>query len=195
PDGEIIEGPVKNITEFGLFIGLNEEIAGMVHLSDISWDISGEEAVKEYKKGDIVKARILDVNTEKERISLGIKQLTEDTFESSLKGIKKGSAVKGKISKVLEDGVDVEINEELHGFVKVTDLAKAKADQDVTKYNEGDEIEAKVISIDRSSRQVTLSVRALEIAAEKEAIAEYTKNEEFTSSFGDILDNALNSKK
>jgi small subunit ribosomal protein S1 len=195
PDGEVIEGPVKNITEFGLFIGLNEEIDGMVHLSDISWDISGEEAVKEYKKGDIVKARILDVNIEKERISLGIKQLTEDTFESSLKGIKKGSAVKGKISKVLEEGVEVEINEELHGFVKVTDLAKAKADQDVTKYNEGDEIEAKVVSIDRSSRKVALSVRALEIAAEKEAIAEYTKNEEFTSSFGDILDNALNSKK
>lgn len=194
PDGEIIEGPVKNITEFGLFIGLNDEIDGMVHLSDISWDATGEEAVKEFKKGDVVKARILDVNIEKERISLGIKQLTEDSFESAIKGVKKGAAVKGTISKITDGGVEVAINEEVTGFIKTADLAKSKADQDVSNFKEGDEIEAKVVSIDRSSRSVNLSVRALEIAAEKQAIAEYTNTEDATSSLGDALASAMKNK-
>ena len=194
PDGKIIEGPVKNITEFGLFIGLNEEIDGMVHLSDLSWDLAGEEAVKEFKKGDVVKAKILDVNIEKERISLGIKQLTEDSFESSMKGIKKGAAVKGKVSKVTDGGIEIDINEDVHGFIKSADLAKSKADCDPANFNEGDEVEAKVVSIDRTSRKVGLSVKALEIAAEKEAIAEYTNNGEATSSLGDVLGAALKNK-
>jgi len=194
PDGEVIEGPVKNITEFGLFIGLNDEIDGMVHLSDISWNESGEEAVKNFKKGDMVKARIIDVNIEKERISLGIKQLEEDSFESTVKGIKKGATVKGKVSKIDEDGIEVAIDEEVSGFIKAGDLAKSKADCNPENFKEGEEIEAKVISIDRSSRRVNLSIRALEIAAEKEVLAEYTDNTKATSSLGDILGDALKNK-
>ena len=191
PVGSVIEGKIKNITEFGLFVGLSDEIDGMIHLSDISWDKAGEEAVKDYTKGQDIQAKIIDVDVEKERISLGIKQLTENTLATALDGLKKGDVVKATVTGIEDKAVNVEVNG-IAASIKRTDLSKDKAAQNPENYKEGDVIEAKVTSVDKKNNKIGLSVKALEIEEEKKALEEYSSNSsEGSSSLGDALSEAL----
>lgn len=193
PVGSVIEGKIKNITEFGLFVGLNDEIDGMIHLSDIAWDKSGEEAVKDYTKGQEIQAKIIDVDVEKERISLGIKQLTEDENATALDGFKKGDTVKATITAIDDKGVDVEVNG-VAANIKKSDMSKDKAGQDLSQYNVGDELEAKVVSVDKKKGKLGLSVKALEIEEEKKALEEYSSTSSAGSSLGEALGEALKKK-
>lgn len=191
PVGSVIEGKIKNITEFGLFVGLSDEIDGMIHLSDISWDKAGEEAVKDYTKGQDIQAKIIDVDVEKERISLGIKQLTENTLATALDGLKKGDVVKATVTGIEDKAVNVEVNG-IAASIKRTDLSKDKAAQNPENYKGGDVIEAKVTSVDKKNNKIGLSVKALEIEEEKKALEEYSSNSsEGSSSLGDALSEAL----
>ena len=190
PVGSVIEGKIKNITEFGLFVGLSDEIDGMIHLSDISWDKSGEEAVKDYTKGQEIQAKIIDVDVEKERISLGIKQLTEDTVSGALEGLMKGDVVKAKVVSIDDKGLNVEVNG-LSANIKKADLSKDKADQNPENYKEGDEVEAKVTSVDKKNGKLGLSIKALEIDEEKKALEEYSSTSTAGSSLGEALGEAL----
>ena len=192
PVGSIIEGKIKNITEFGLFVGLSDEIDGMIHLSDIAWDKAGEEAVKEYSKGQDIQAKIIDVDVEKERISLGIKQLTENTVAAALEGVKKGDVVKAVVVAVDDKTVTVDVNG-LTANIKKADLSKDKALQDTANFKEGDEVEAKVSSVDKKNSKVNLSIKALEIDEEKKALEEYSSNTG-NSALGDALGEALKNK-
>ena len=189
PVGSVIEGKIKNITEFGLFVGLSDEIDGMIHLSDISWDKAGEEAVKDYSTGQDIEAKIIDVDVEKERISLGIKQLTEDTVSAALDGIKKGDVVKATVTAVDEKTITVDVNG-LSASIKKADLSKDKALQDTANFKEGDVVEAKVTTVDKKNSKVNLSIKALEIDEEKKALEEYSSNTG-NSALGDALGEAL----
>ena len=190
PVGSVIEGKIKNITEFGLFVGLSDEIDGMIHLSDISWDKSGEEAVKDYTKGQDIEAKIIDVDVEKERISLGIKQLTEDTVSGALEGLKKGDVVSAKVISTDEKGLNVDVNG-ISATIKKADLSKDKASQNPDNYKEGDEIEAKITSVDKKNGKLGLSIKALEIEEEKKALEEYSSTNNSGSTLGDALGEAL----
>ena len=187
--GSVIQGKIKNITEFGLFVGLSDEIDGMIHLSDISWDKAGEEAVKDYSKGQDVEAKIIDVDVEKERISLGIKQLTENTVAAALEGIKKGDVVKATVTSVEDKVVNVDVNG-LSASIKKADLSKDKALQDTANFKEGDVVEAKVTTVDKKNSKVTLSIKALEIEEEKKTLEEYS-SATGNSALGDALGEAL----
>ncbi|MEM1382890.1 MAG: 30S ribosomal protein S1 [Pseudomonadota bacterium] len=189
PTGAEVEGEVKNITEFGLFIGLEGEIDGMVHLSDISWDRSGEEAIQDFKKGDLVRAVVLDVDTEKERISLGIKQLGGDPFAEATKGIKRGATVTVVVSSIEDGGIEVE-HEGMRAFIRRSDLARDRGDQRPDRFSVGDRIDAKVTAIDKAARRLSLSIKAREIAEEKEAVEQYGSSDS-GASLGDILGAAL----
>jgi small subunit ribosomal protein S1 len=193
PAGTEIEGEVKNITEFGLFIGLEGDIDGMVHLSDLSWDRSGEEAMQAFKKGDMVKAVVLDVDTEKERISLGIKQLGGDPFASATQGVKRGQVVTVTVTAVEEGGIEVEYDG-MKGFIRRSDLSRDRADQRPEKFSVGDRIDAKITNIDKASRKVGFSIKAREIAEEKEAVQQYGSSDS-GASLGDILGAALKQQK
>jgi small subunit ribosomal protein S1 len=190
PAGQEIEGEVKNITEFGLFVGLAGEIDGMVHLSDLSWELDGEEAVKQYEKGQMVKARILDVDVEKERISLGIKQLSDDPFASVMEGITKGSTVTCTVTAVTEGGLEVSVSGGLPGFIRRGDLSRERSEQRPDRYAVGDRIDARVTNIDKKDRKLSLSVKAHEMAEEKQAMQEYGSSDS-GASLGDILGAAL----
>lgn len=190
PVGSIIEGKIKNITEFGLFVGLSDEIDGMIHLSDISWDKSGEEAVKDYTKGQDIQAKIIDVDVEKERISLGIKQLTENTAANVLDSIKKGDVLKVTVTSADDKAVNVEYNG-VNASIKKIDLSKDKAAQNPESFKEGDVIEAKVTSVDKKNNKIGLSVKALEIEEEKKALEEYSSNGASSSALGDALSEAM----
>ena len=189
PVGSVITGKIKNITEFGLFIGLTDEIDGMIHLSDISWEKSGEEAVKDYTKGQEIEAKIIDVDVEKERISLGIKQLSEDSVAQALASIKKGDTVKAVVKAVDDKGVTVEV-EGLNAVIKKADLSKDKALQNPANFNEGDTVEAKVTSVDKKNAKIGLSLKALEVEEEKKVLEEYS-NTSGGSSLGEALGEAL----
>ena len=189
PVGSVITGKIKNITEFGLFVGLTDESDGMIHLSDISWDKSGEEAVKDYSKGQEIEAKIIDVDVEKERISLGIKQLSEDTVSEALSGLKKGDVVKAVVKATEDKGIIVEVNG-LSTLIKKADLSKDKAGQNPDNFKEGDEVEAKVTSLDKKNGKFGLSIKALEVEEEKKVLEEYS-NTSSGSSFGDALGEAL----
>lgn len=189
PVGSVITGKIKNITEFGLFVGLTDEIDGMIYLSDISWDKSGEEAVKDYSKGQEIEAKIIDVDVEKERISLGIKQLSEDTVSEALSGLKKGDVVKAVVKATEDKGIIVEVNG-LSTLIKKADLSKDKAGQNPDNFKEGDEVEAKVTSLDKKNGKFGLSIKALEVEEEKKVLEEYS-NTSSGSSLGDALGEAL----
>ena len=193
PVGTEVEGAVRSVTDFGLFIGLTEEIDGLVHMSDISWDKAGEAALSDFKKGDMVKAKVLAVDPEKERISLGIKQMEKDPM-ADVK-VAKGDTLTVKISAVEEDGLAVEMEDGLDGYIKKTDLARDKAEQNTSSYNVGDEITAQVVRVSKRDRKVALSVKAIEIAEEKAALEAYKGSEESGSALGDALSEALASKK
>ena len=194
PVGAEIEGEVKNITEFGLFVGLTEEIDGMVHMSDISWEKSPEEALADFKKGDKVKAKVLDVDTEKERISLGIKQLSEDPFESGAQAVKKGSIVTCTITKIVDNGIEVTVGKGMPGFIRKSELSRDRSEQRPDRFAEGEKVDAKVVSVDKSSRKLTLSIKQREVQEEKEAMASYGSSDS-GASLGDILGAAIRSKR
>jgi small subunit ribosomal protein S1 len=194
PAGTQVEGEIKNITEFGLFIGLSGEIDGMVHLSDLDWNRAGEEAIADYKKGDVVKAKVLDVDIEKERISLGIKQLADDPFASGIGDIKKGDTVTCTVSAVLDNGIEVKVNDTIHGFIRKTDLSADRSEQRPDRFAPGEKVDAKVTAVDKSNRKLNLSIKAREVQEEKEAMAEYGSSDS-GASLGDILGAALRSKQ
>ncbi len=191
--GDVIEGEIRNITEFGLFIALTEDIDGLVHLSDISWDGNGDELIKDFVKGAKVKAKILDIDVEKERISLGIKQLTEDVTATEIDNIRKGSTVTCTIAEINENGLEVSVGDKLKGFIKKNDLSRERADQKTDRYGLGDKIDAMVTNIDKKSRKISLSIKAKEIEEEKKAMAEYGSSDS-GASLGDILGAALAKK-
>ena len=189
PVGSVISGKIKNITEFGLFVGLTDEIDGMIHLSDISWEKSGEEAVKDYTKGQEIEAKIIDVDVEKERISLGIKQLSEDSVAQALASLKKGDVVKAVVKTVESTGITVEVDG-LTATIKKADLSKDKASQNPENFHEGDMVEAKVTSVDKKNAKIGLSIKALEVEEEKKVLEEYSNNTS-GSSLGEALGEAL----
>ena len=192
--GTELEGEVKNITEFGLFVGLPGDIDGMVHMSDLDWNKSGEEAIAEYKKGDRVKVKVLDVDVEKERISLGIKQLASDPFESATAGLKKGDVVTCTVTAVTDGGIEVSVTEGFTGFIRKSDLSRDRAEQRPDRFAVGEKIDAKVTQIDRGSRRISLSIKAREMEEEKQAMAEYGSSDS-GASLGDILGAALRRKQ
>ena len=188
PVGEILEGQIKSITEFGLFVGLGE-VDGMVHLSDLSWEKAGEQAVANYKKGDTVKAKVLEVSVERERIGLGIKQLSDDPFASTLE-LKKGSTVTCTVTGVKDTGLDITVSDGVPGFICRVDLARERSEQRPDRFAAGDRVDARITNVDREGRRLTLSIKALEIAEEKEAMAQYGSSDS-GASLGDILGAAI----
>ncbi len=189
PPGSVIEGEVKNITEFGLFVGLEGGIDGMVHLSDLSWNEPGEEAIKHYHRGDVVKAKVLDVDVEKERVSLGIKQLEGDPF-SSLEGKRRGDVVTCTVAEVNDNGIEVTVGDGIKAFIRRSDLARDRADQRPERFAPGEKVDAMITQIDRAQRRLGLSIKALEVAEEKKAVAQFGSTDS-GASLGDILGAAL----
>jgi small subunit ribosomal protein S1 len=191
--GSTIEGEIRNITEFGLFIGLSDDIDGLVHLSDLSWDGNGDELIKGFTKGDTIKAKILDIDVDKERISLGIKQLTEDLASAEIDNIRKGSTVTCTIAVISDSGLDVTVGDNIKGFIKKSDLARERNDQRTDRYGVGDKVDATVTNIDKKQRKINLSIKAREIEEEKKAMAEFGSSDS-GASLGDILGAALAKK-
>ncbi|MDR0744496.1 MAG: 30S ribosomal protein S1 [Holosporales bacterium] len=193
--GSKIEGVIRNITEFGIFVGVNEELDGMVHMSDVSWDADGHEAyLKSIQKGQKIEVVVLDVNPEKERINLGIKQLQPDPYEESIKNIKRGDIVVVEITGIHSAGIDVKLKNGLSGFIKKNDLSSDRAYQRTEGLVLGEKIEATVFNIDRTTRKVNLSVRSLEIQREKAALQQFGSPDS-GASLGDILGEALKKKE
>ncbi|MDE2466153.1 MAG: 30S ribosomal protein S1 [Alphaproteobacteria bacterium] len=192
PPGTEIEGEIKSITEFGLFIGLDGDIDGMVHLSDLSWDKSGDDAVKDYQKGQVVRARVLDIDPEKERVSLGIKQLSGDPMDK-VGPLRKNSVVTVTVTEVNDGGIEVELADGVRAFIRRADLARDRADQRPERFGVGDKIDAMVTQYDKASRKISLSIKAREISEEKEAVAQYGSSDS-GASLGDILGAALKRK-
>ncbi|RCW88911.1 30S ribosomal protein S1 [Paracoccus lutimaris] len=192
PVGTVIEGEVKNITEFGLFIGLEGDIDGMVHLSDISWDARGEDAIQDFRKGDVVKAVVQEVDIDKERISLSIKALENDQMAEAVEGVKRGSVITVTVTAIEEGGIEVEYNG-MKSFIRRSDLARDRQDQRPERFQTGDHVDVRVTNIDTKTRRLGLSIKAREIAEEKEAIDQYGSSDS-GASLGDILGAALKSK-
>jgi small subunit ribosomal protein S1 len=200
PIGSIVEGEVKNKTEFGLFIGLDGDVDGMVHLSDLDWTRPGEQAIEDYKKGDKVKAKVLDVDVEKERIAIGVKQLANDPFAAKKAGedgegdLRKGSVVTCEVLEVKDGGIEVKIvGTELTAFIKRSELARDRGDQRPERFSVGEKVDARVTQFDRKARKIVVSIKALEVAEEKEAIAQYGSADS-GASLGDILGAALKAR-
>ena len=193
PVGTEIDGEIRNITEFGLFVGLNDDIDGLVHLSDISWENAGEEALEGFTKGGMVKAKVLDIDVNKERISLGIKQLTDDPFAGQADAYRKGEVVTCTVSAVTDNGIDVTIGENMTGFIRRTDLSRDRAEQRADRFAVGEKVDAIVTSVDKKTRKLSLSIKARESAEEKQAMAEFGSSDS-GASLGDILGAALAKK-
>jgi len=194
PIGSTVEGEVKNATEFGLFIGLDSDIDGMVHLSDLDWNVSGEEAITRYHKGEMVKARVLDVDVEKERISLGIKQLSGDPMSGDV--FRKGQTVTVTVTEVTSGGIEVRFGEDdapMSAFIRKSDLSRDRADQRPERFAVGDRVDAQITLVDKAARRVSLSIKALEMVEEKEAIEKFGSSDS-GASLGDILGAALREK-
>jgi len=190
PSGTKVSGEIKNITEFGLFVGLEDEIDGMVHISDLDWNASGDEALAKFSKGDTVEAVVLDVDQEKERVSLGIKQLDGDPFES-LGTLRRGDTITCEVTAVTDGGLEVSVGEgDVSAFIRRSDLSRDREDQRPERFNVGDKLDAMVTNLDKRDRRVGLSIKALEIAEEKEAVAQYGSSDS-GASLGDILGAAL----
>ena len=191
--GDIIEGEINNITEFGLFVGLTEEIDGLVHLSDISWSSSGDEVLEGFNKGDKVEAKILDIDLEKERISLGIKQLKSNPVANAAEKVKKGDAVTCVITAVTEKGLEVRVGDTLSGFIRRGDLARDRSEQRVERFAVDEKVDAIISQIDSKNNKLNLSIKAREMAEEKKAMAEFGSSDS-GASLGDILGAALAKK-
>jgi len=189
PEGSQVEGEVKNITEFGLFIGLDGEIDGMVHLSDISWDERGEDAIQNFRKGDMVQAVVSEVDVEKERISLSIKALGGDKFAEATGGVKRGSVITVEVTAIEDGGIEVEY-EGMKTFIRRSDLSRDRAEQRPERFSAGDKIDVRITNIDSKTRKLGVSIKAREIAEEKEAVEQYGSSDS-GASLGDILGAAL----
>jgi small subunit ribosomal protein S1 len=189
PEGEEVEGEVKNITEFGLFVGLQGDIDGMVHLSDISWNERGEDAIQNFKKGDVVKAIVSEVDVEKERISLSIKALGGDKFAEATGNVKRGSVITVEIKSIEDGGLEVEY-EGMKSFIRKSDLSRDRAEQRPERFSVGDKVDVRVTNIDNKTRKLGVSIKAREIAEEKEAVEQYGSSDS-GASLGDILGAAL----
>ncbi len=192
PVGTVIEGEVKNITEFGLFVGLEGDIDGMVHLSDISWDARGEDAIQDFRKGDVVKAVVQEVDIDKERISLSIKALENDAMAEAVEGVKRGSVITVTVTAIEDGGIEVEYNG-MKSFIRRSDLARDRQDQRPERFQVGDHVDVRVTNIDTKTRRLGLSIKAREIAEEKEAVEQYGSSDS-GASLGDILGAALKNK-
>lgn len=197
--GDMIEGKIKSITDFGIFVGLPGDIDGLIHLSDVTWGSNGEEIIREYKKGQDIKAVLLSVDAERERISLGIKQLEQDKFGAYVNEYAKGSVVKGKVIEVSAKSITVELAEGVEGTIKATELARERVEDARNHVHEGDEIEAKIMTADRKTRAITLSVKAKETQEEAQAVKDFNKNQSSTvsvnSSLGDLLKEKMKATK
>jgi small subunit ribosomal protein S1 len=195
PVGSKVKGEVRNITEFGLFIGLDNEIDGMVHLSDIDWDAAGEEAIQRYKKGDTVEAKVLDVDVDKERVSLGIKQLTGDPLAAG--DFRKGQVLTVTVTEVTTGGIEVSFGPEsnlVKSFIRKSDLSRDRSEQRPERFAVGDRLDAMITNVDKAARRISLSIKAREITEEKDAIAQYGSSDS-GASLGDILGAALRGDK
>lgn len=191
--GDRVSGKIKSITDFGIFIGLEGGIDGLVHLSDISWNVAGEEAVREYKKGDEIEAVVLQVDAERERISLGIKQLAEDPFNNYVDGLKKGAIVDGTVTAVDAKGATVELADNVEGYIRVADIARERIEDASTVLSVGDAVNAKFVGVDRKNRTVSLSIRAKDEADEKEAMA--SLNSQDDAQIGNAMAEAFKAAK
>jgi small subunit ribosomal protein S1 len=190
PPGSLIEGEIRNITEFGLFIGVGPDLDGMVHMSDLSWDEPGETAINAYQKGTNCQAKVLDVDVEKERISLGIKQLAADPAAEVLDRVRKNDIVTCIVTAVQANGIEVKVEEVLTGFIRRAELARDRGDQRPDKFAIGEKVDAKVTAVDRAARRLALTIKGKEIEEEREAIKEYGSNDS-GASLGDILGAAI----
>jgi small subunit ribosomal protein S1 len=198
PVGSVVEGEVKNKTEFGLFVGLDGDVDGMVHLSDLDWNVPGEQAIETYNRGDKVRAQVLDVDIEKERISLGIKQVNgADPFEeASASGeIRKGAVVTCEVIDVKDAGIEVKIADtDLTAFIRRSDLSRDRSEQRPERFAKGEKVDARVTAFDKKAHKISVSIKALEIAEEKEAVAQYGSSDS-GASLGDILGAALKARE
>ena len=191
PAGSEISGEVRNITEFGLFIGLPGDIDGMVHLSDVDWNRPGEDAITNYHKGETVRVRVLDIDVEKERISLGIKQLEADPFEAGMAKLRKGEVVTGTVAGIAEGGIEVNVGDGMLGFIRKSELSRDRSEQRPDRFAVGEKVDAKITALDRATRRVTLSIKAREMDEEKRAMAQFGSSDS-GASLGDILGAAIN---
>jgi small subunit ribosomal protein S1 len=190
PKGSVVEGPIRNITEFGLFVGLDGGVDGMVHLSDLDWNRPGDEVIKEFKKGDVVRAVVLDVDSQKERISLGIKQVSGDPLDIIAK-YKKGDAVTCEVIGVQDNGIEVKlVGTDTTSFIKRSDLSRDRGEQRPERFHVGNKVDAAVVSVDKANRRIGLSIKQLEIAEEKQAVAQYGSTDS-GASLGDIFKAAI----
>ncbi len=184
--GDELEGEIKNITEFGLFVGLPGDIDGMIHMSDLDWNKSGEDAIKDFQKGQTVKFKVLEIDPEKERVSLGVKQLTNDPFEGAAASVKKGDVVTCTVTAITEGGIEVSIADGYTGFIKKSDLSRDRAEQRPDRFAVGEKVDAKITTVDRASRKISLSIKAREVEEEKQAMAEFGSVDS-GATLGDIL--------
>ena len=191
--GTIIEGEVRNTTEFGIFVGLSEEIDGLVHLSDISWETTGEAAMEGFEKGAKIQAKILEIDLEKERISLGIKQLTEDPYAGEAEKVRKGDVVTCTITAVVEQGLEVRVGENLSGFIRRADLSRERGEQRTERFAVDEKIDAVITQVDRKTHNLTLSIKAREVEEEKKAMADFGSSDS-GASLGEILSAAMAKK-
>ena len=190
-EGSIVQGEIKNITEFGLFVGITDEMDGMVHLSDLDWNRAGEEAIKDYSKGQTVQAKVLDVDPDKERIALGIKQGGSDPMDS-IGEVKKGADVTCTVTSIESGGIEVVVGGEggPKAFIRRSDLSKDRNEQRPERFAVGDKVDARVTGFDRTTRRISLSIKAREVAEEKDAVEQYGSADS-GASLGDILGAAL----
>ena len=194
PIDSIHEGEITNITEFGLFVKVNEEIDGLIHINDLSWDKPSEEEIKKYEKGTLIKSKVLEIDAEKERIALGIKQLESDPFDEAIKGkLKKGSLVTCVIENSTDNGLEVKLEGDILGFIKKNELSRDKDEQRPSRFAKGEKVDEMVTNIDKSSRKLMLSIKSMELAEEKKAVKDYGSTDS-GASLGDILGAALEAK-
>ena len=189
PEGTEVEGEVKNITEFGLFVGLEGDIDGMVHLSDLTWEGRGEDVIGDFRKGDMVHAKVTEVDVEKERISLSIKAMDGDPFAEAVGGVKRGSIITVEVTKIEDGGIEVSY-EGMTSFIRRSDLSRDRAEQRPERFGVGDKVDVRVTNIDPKTRRLGLSIKAREIAEEKEAVEQFGSSDS-GASLGDILGAAL----
>ena len=194
PPGSIVEGEIRNITEFGLFVGLGPDLDGMVHMSDLSWDEPGEAAMAKYEKGQVVKAKVLDVDAEKERISLGVKQLEADPAADVLDKVRKGDIVTCVVTQVQANGIEVKVEDVLTGFIRRAELARDRGDQRPDRWAVGEKVDAKVTAVDRAARRLALTIKGKEVDEEREAMKEFGSTDS-GASLGDILGAAIRRRR
>lgn len=190
PIGSVVEGEIKNVTEFGLFVGISDDLDGMIHMGDLSWEKSGDVAIAEYKKGDFIRAKVLDIDPEKERISLGVKQLDSDPFEAEASQVQKGDVITCVIAYIHDKGIDVTMANGLLGVIRKADLSRDRDYQRTDRFAVGEKLDAKVINVDRANRKILLSIKARELDEEKEVLSEFGSSDS-GASLGDILGAAL----